>query len=167
MLCLPSEWCAVMQDVPPELSMFATDARGAAPWVAAVIRTSEGAAPKELLEVRHDLCVHHHCSCILNGVSIMSLYAECSCASVSAVACHDIGVCSSKRGNCYRLVASVSCLDGCLLLCHGPMPGSDAMARVQGCHCSDTPSAAGGRQFCCCGNLKVLQVSYRRPGLPV
>ena len=31
--------------------MFATDARGAAPWVAAVIRTSEGAAPRELLEV--------------------------------------------------------------------------------------------------------------------
>ena len=37
------------QDVPPELSMFATDARGAAPWVAAVLRTSEGAAPLQLL----------------------------------------------------------------------------------------------------------------------
>lgn len=32
--------------------MFATDARGAAPWVAAVLRTSEGAAPAQLLEVR-------------------------------------------------------------------------------------------------------------------
>jgi len=31
--------------------MFATDARGAAPWVSAVLRTSEGAAPPPLLQV--------------------------------------------------------------------------------------------------------------------
>lgn len=30
--------------------MFATDARGAAPWVAAMLRTSEGAAPQQLLQ---------------------------------------------------------------------------------------------------------------------
>ena len=48
---MPLSVRTALQDVAPELSMFATDARGAAPWVAAVIRTSEGAAPRELLEV--------------------------------------------------------------------------------------------------------------------
>lgn len=60
-----------MQDVPPELSMFATDARGAAPWVAAVIRTSEGAAPKELLEV---LLVFYYLQFVSPQSSIVKLW---------------------------------------------------------------------------------------------
>lgn len=33
-----------MQTIPPQLSMFAVDARGAAPWLAALLRTANSAS---------------------------------------------------------------------------------------------------------------------------
>ena len=63
-----------MQDVPPELSMFATDARGAAPWVAAVVRSAEGAAPGAVLDALRAAaqvvsrgCAHLAVLCSLEG----------------------------------------------------------------------------------------------------